>query len=307
MDNISAIYEPILFVGWIGRRPTDYLLAWDQGVAVPDGWHEVIVSCKLTCGIKVSAELGGLTVYDFTGWPRGVAQLIPGFQTIGKISQASRPALVWRLRVVNSHLTLLHAAAMRQHNESPLVTRVNIFDLYRYDYPDESSDGRWYRWYGAVLPKTVTLADRLRVGIMPATTFNLSLEWLQTVVANEALIEFDLLNQAQTALSTHDYALTVVAGWTICELRIRSLMSQLSSTMPSSASKVIKALKQHGLLSQAQVERLDDVRRCRNKWLHGGDEPTEAFASNAVIIAAELLRVVIPELAIRLSAGPLIL
>lgn len=172
--------------------------------------------------------------------------------------------LVWRLRIVNSHLTLLHAAAMFQHNKSPLVTRVNVFDLYRYDYP-ESGDGRWYRWYGAAPPGTVTIADRLRAGVMPATTFNLSLEWLQTVVAKNALIEFDLLNQAQVALSTHDYALTVVAGWTICELRMHSLTSQLPRAMPSNAkaAEITKRLHGHGLLSQTQAERLDAVRRCR--------------------------------------------
>jgi hypothetical protein len=307
LDNVSAIYEPMLFVGWIGQRPMDYELAWEPGAAVPDGWHEIVVNIMLTCGIKVSAELGGLTVYDFTDWPRGIVPPIPGFQTIGKISRASRPALVWRLRIVNSHLTLLHAAAMFQHNESPLVTRVNVFDLYRYDYPDASSDGRWYRWFGAALPNTVTSADRLRAGVMSATTFNLSLEWLQAVVVNDALIEFDLLNQAQVALSTHDYALTVVAGWTICELRIHSLMSQVFGKIPQNASEVIKVLHRHGLLSQAQVERLDDVRKCRNRWLHSGNEPAEAFAGNAIIIAAELLRTVVPDLIIRLPAGPLIL
>jgi hypothetical protein len=229
-----------------------------------------------------------------------------GLQTISKISEASRPALVWRLRVINTHLIIMHAATMFRHNQSPLVTRVNAFDLYSYEYPDENGDkGRWYRSFGVALPEVVTLADRQRVGVMPTTTFSLSLEWLQAVVENNALIEFDLLNQAQVALSTHDYALTVVAGWTICELRINRLTSQLSVKSTSKASEKVKVLHQHGLLSQAQVDLLDDVRKCRNGWLHSGNEPPEAVAANAVIIAAELLREVVPDLVIRPPTGRL--
>jgi hypothetical protein len=189
------------------------------------------------------------------------------------------------------------------------VTRVSVFDLYRYDYPDESNDGRWYGWYGAALPDTVTIADNLRAGVMPATTFNLSLEWLQTVVAKNALIEFDLLNQAQVALSTHDYALTVVAGWTICELRMHSLMPQLPRAMPpkTNAARIIKELRRHGLLSRTQAKRLDKVRVCRNGWLHSGNEPAEEDASETMLIAAELLREVVPDLTIHATIGLLFL
>jgi hypothetical protein len=119
LDSVSAIYEPMRFIGWIGRYPEDYRLAAEPGVPVPGGWHEEVVNVMLTCGINVSAELGGLTVYDFTGWPPGIVPPVPGYQTVGKRSKASRPALVWRLRIINSHLTLLHAAAMFQHNQSP--------------------------------------------------------------------------------------------------------------------------------------------------------------------------------------------
>jgi hypothetical protein len=305
--DASAIYESMFFMGWIGQRPEDFELIFRPGMLVPDGWCENIASRVLACGIKVTAEVRGLTVYDFAEWPRGVAQPSPGLRTIGQVSQAAKPALIWRLRVLNSHQTLLHAAEMFQRNESPIVTRIHAFDLYRFDY-DEAGDGAWYRPLGGRLPAAVTMADQFRQShIVPITTFDLSLDWLQAVVANNALIEFDLLNQTQVALVTHDYALAVVAGWTICELRLRALGSQLAGGVPQKISLVISALSVEGMLSGPLADRINDLRVRRNNWLHSGNEPNEHTAVEAALLAAELLRSVVPDLTVRPPMGLLIL
>jgi hypothetical protein len=208
---------------------------------------------------------------------------------------------------MNSHLTLLHAAAMSRHNESPPVTRVHPTDLYRYDYPDDGGDGYWYRPLEDVLPITVTVADRARFSVIPTVTYSASLDALDTVVASGALIEFDLLNQTQTAAATHDYALAVVAGWTICELRVRALGTHIPGGTARDVSKVCGALRRHGVLSKPLSRGLNDLRQCRNKWLHSGNEPSEDVALQAVHLAAEILGPVVPDLIIRADRGLLIL
>jgi hypothetical protein len=185
---------------------------------------------------------------------------------------------------------------MFHRNESPLVMRVHAFDLYQFDY-DDGGEGHWYHQLGGLMPATVTLADRYRIGVMPIPTFELSLDWLQMVVANDALIEFDLLNQTQAALVTHDYALAVVAGWTICELRLRALAPQLSTR--TSMWQVVRTLRDQGLLSDVRADQIDALRRHRNTWLHDGGEPEESVAVSIALRAAELLRVIVPDLIIR--------
>lgn len=67
---------------------------------------------------------------------------------MGDVSTASKPALVQRLRVMNTHLTLLHAAGMTEANESPHVVRIGERDLFRADVDDACNDV-WYQPAGA--------------------------------------------------------------------------------------------------------------------------------------------------------------
>lgn len=66
---------------------------------------------------------------------------------MGDFSTASKPALVQRLRVMNTHPTLLHAAGMTEANESPQV-RIGERDLFRADVEDACNDV-WYQPAGA--------------------------------------------------------------------------------------------------------------------------------------------------------------
>jgi hypothetical protein len=77
------------------------------------------------------------------------------------------------------------------------------------------------------MPALVTVNDRNRFGVLSIAACELALDWLDLVVSADALVLFDLLNQTQAAVSTHDYALAVVAGWTVCELRTNLLAAGL--------------------------------------------------------------------------------
>jgi hypothetical protein len=305
----SAIYEPMCAMGWIGCRPDDHRLAIQPGVPIPDGWRDTVISRQLPCGIAVEVDRRGFAIYDFDAWHPGVANPAgtARIRTLAEASETAKPALVSRLRVINGHLALLHGAAMSRHDESPAIMRVQVADLYYFDYPDESATGYWFRSFGDVLPSTVTRADRLRLGTIPAPTFYTSLEWLDTVIAGGALIEFDLLNQTQSAIATHDYALAVTAAWTVCELRIRSLATACGARSDDRVFQLCKALRDHGEISKELAERLDRLRRGRNKWLHSGDEPSEAVALEGLALATKLLRKLVPGLATRATGGLVIL
>jgi hypothetical protein len=310
MSESSAIYEPMLTIGWVGQRPADHRLAWQDGTPVPAAWRKAVVQRQLGCGVVVAMERRGFTILDCSKWPPGVAHHgLPGIFTVDQLSEAAKPALIARLRLANSLLTLLHAASMAKSNESPRVVRVHDRDLYRFDYPDESDEGYWYHPLGGGLPEVVTAADHHRIGVIPTSTVDLALDWLDMVVSAHALVPFDLLNQTQAALVTHDYGLAVVAGWTVCELQVRARARtaglQLSSRTP--VAKVCSELEKRDLLSKELALRLATLRQGRNKWLHTDVEPDEATALEAVGLATEMLRSVIPSLTTRAMRGLVIL
>jgi hypothetical protein len=216
---------------------------------------------------------------------------------LGEASESAKPVLISRLRLINSHLTLLHAAARFEQKDSPPVTRVHYADLYHEDYPDEGGPVVWIRPMEGFLPTIVTMADQRRIGVVKAKTFDTSLDWLEVVIARDMLIEFDLLNQTLSALATHDHALAVAAGWTICELRVRAMaLEKLGGFKAKKVAQVCGSLRKAGLLSQALTGRLNKLRECRDKWLHNGVEPPEAVASEAARLSTELLQSVVPDL-----------
>jgi len=312
MEQTSAIYEPMIPMGWIGSEPVGRYIGWELGRELPPDWCDVVVSRRLDCGIAVTTQRRGLTVYDFTEWTPGVPQFLrrPGrlFPTFGESSEAAKPALVQRLRVINTHLTLLHAATLVLDGQSPIVIRVNERDLLRLEYPDDGGDAYWFLPLGGGLPTAVTVNDSRRHLILSITACDRALEWLDAVVAADALIVFDLLNQTQAAVSTHDYALAVVAAWTICELRTRAAAAGLPGVSASSTARsVCNALAHAALVPSSVVTRLHTIRERRNAWLHSGAEPVEAEALEAMELATVLLRDVVPDLTIRTTSDLLML
>lgn len=109
-------------------------------------------------------------------------------------------------------------------------------------------------------------------------------------------------------MSTHDYALAVVAGWTVCELRARSLAAGLPGLgARAGAGRVCRALERADRLPSPLVARLHVTRERRNAWLHTGVEPDEPQAIEALSLAAELLRATVPALTLRPTSSLLIL
>src|SRR5687768_12871430 len=62
--------------------------------------------------------------------------------------------------------------------------------------------------------------------------------------------------------------------WTVCELRLGSLSELFPAPIsgPDTADRIGKALLAGGAIDATLEQRLSDLRRARNKWLHSGKE-----------------------------------
>ena len=298
-------------MGWIASEPAASAVNVMVGDPIPNSWKHEVLRQSLGCGINIKAQRAGFTVYDFSGWPQGLTRPsgTPTVRTIGEASKTTKPALIARLRLINSHLTLIHAASASMDGTALPVARVRSSDLYRVDYEDGSATPFWYRPMEGPLPKVVSMAEFGRIGVLELATLQLSLAWLDDVVAQARLMDFDLLNQTMAALATYDYALTVVAGWTVCELAVRrrGKARGISRRHMQNVDRLCDRLGQLNDLSASQVTQLGALRRSRNKWLHLGDEPDEQTASQALMLATEMLRESVPRLETRVRPGLLIL
>jgi hypothetical protein len=297
-----AIYEQMLPMGWIGDRPDDFRLAGQIGTAIPDSWQSTVVNRKLACGVTVTMERRGFTVYNVRDWPAGMPSYEPGwYRTVEHAAKAELPALVHRLRLVNTHLSLLHCAAMFHDSVSPPVLRVRASDLYRYEPSEDGTGGVWFV-QGQPQPAVIGAAEGARMhdalGIAAVET---SLDWLDAVVENDALVDFDRLNQAQDALGTHDFSTALGALWQICESRLHKLAAQHQLRVDAriGVKDLCKRLEHHQLLATDLKNRLDVVREERNGLIHRGVEPTSATAHECLDLATKLLRTVVPNLTTR--------
>jgi len=309
MDECSGVYEVMFPVGWFGGAPKDQLLGAPYGQALPDDWTETMFSQSLHCGIAVTAERRGFTVYDFAGWSPGVANPpgTPAIRTLATVSSTAKPAVIQRLRVINTHIVLLHSAVLQRAGEVTSVQRVNERDLYRLEYADETGEPVWFQVLGNTLASHVTSIERQRFGAISADAYEQSLQWLDRVVATDAILLFDLMNQAMSALGTLDYALAVVSGWTVCELRLRALARDRGGDASARAYQVTECLQRAGDITSTLRAGLDDLRGQRNDFLHSGVEPSEATAQEAVLLSAIMLHGIIPSFAVRPGKGLLLL
>lgn len=292
-------------MGFLGGRPSEEA-EWVvvAGSPVPASWQEEVVSRSVHAGVSVTANRRGFVCFDFEGWRPGRVGA-GGARTMREWSEVARPVLIQRLRLMNAHLTLVHAAAAHRSGENAPVRRVRESDVYT---PEMTDEGERY-WLcprlGPYPEREVQEWEvRTRQGFeLPKSTLETALDWLDVALVNgDLLIPLDLMNQAQVAATGHDYALAVVAGWTVCELQIRAFARSVGSSAKGTADDVAQKLEGRGHLTAQEATKLASVRRKRNKWLHKGVEPAADDASGAIAIAAEQLERALPNFTIRTGA-----
>jgi hypothetical protein len=297
--QVSAIYEPMLPYGWVGPRPDDYLAVREEGAKVPASWREVVVKWTLQCGIRVSAERCGLTVYDFAAWPPGASPRRKAFRTVAEASKEDSPIRDRRLSVMNAHQILMHSAVMVQKDESPPVAVIDDDDLLDWDIDEQTGEGFWRSSRHGAVGYVITAADRERVDWIQTDTFELSLSRLDVVVQAEQLDEFARLGQVRASVAGRDHSRAVIDGWVLCETRCNTL----HPNPPKSVQRCITELEADGILDAVTASRLQELREVRNDFLHRGAAPKRDAAQKVLALATSMLRDTVPDLTTRVVDG----
>lgn len=93
----------------------------------------------------------------------------------------------------------------------------------------------------------------------------------------------------------------------MCELQLRALVLGVPGGRSDKIVRVIGALERAALVAPALGARLRDLCVRRNRSLHSGAEPGEEVALEALRLATEMLRAVVPDLVTRVVRGLLLL
>jgi len=157
------------------------------------------------------------------------------------------------------------------------------------------------------LPGTSTYATSLRVGVVGRDVLDRAADLLFDVLAcgvAGAVEVVSLLNDAQVAHERHNFALSTVCAWSICErLQIEEYIQHIGpAATHAAARKKVKALKAWEVTKKlAAINRLDATlesdlnraRQARNEWLHEGTAPTWTQSADSLSAASSMIRLVL--------------
>jgi hypothetical protein len=300
--------------------------------------HELL-RVTLNCGVVAGVQRQGLFVFDFTNWRPGRAigddSTNPPFDEIARVQ-------LNRVEVVNAHLACLYSAISTLQNFCLEKMSAAPEDLIYKNSIDDSgmSFGNpivmalalapYPGTYPGGIPRSFDWRLNFRMLTIQRKTIETSFEHLDQIIAHPsglALSLSALLTQAAVLYESHNYSLSLVISWTLCERllfarwaevlqdnRRREFNGQLPNFITGkrmekltgrdfTASVVSETLSLLDRLPFELYENLERVRKARNSWVHGlesitRDEAARAFDTSQRMLA-EVLKV---ELNISLSS-----
>lgn len=328
MSTVSGYFWRFEHPGWLGGPPDDWNMqrtVESLGSRIPESWKEVVVDRQLKYGPRFTAERWGLMRYDFSQWPPGVTE--PDESQSPNFNQAVETTLR-RLKLMNVHLLLLHAAYLELMNTGTRTQRVSHTDLIHFHGDGSSGPGLLQQ------PMLVGILDAARTDLAAVETevLDVSTDWLDQLLkadpdASDSLDKLDLLHHGLAMFQSHDYAQALVAGWTLCEqlitMRWDTYLAERRNVIKLSdgievermnsdrrrhlredqpISTVLQILELVEELDHESFRRLDAVRHRRNRWMHHLERPDASSGRQSLSAAADLLTTSIG-LPIRLSLG----
>jgi len=150
--------------------------------------------------------------------------------------------------------------------------------------------------------------------IVEFETFDYSISLLDKILSSEVpdlLKLINLLFQAHINYSEHNFSNSLTLSWTVCEKLLNIIWDNMLKGIREDTSNSIKinnkrkekltgidftaSIKQEFLnlsetLSQELYEKIDDVRKARNKWLHSLKSIDDTESSKALSTARALLK-----------------
>ncbi len=296
-SNSSAYRVRISGWVWLIQGPGDdigALMGLSAGARLSLQQEEVFRT-SLTAGIDISAQRGGLVVFDFSGWQRGVVANDGFDEQVRAQSQ--------RVRVANPHLLCLHSSYLKADPSLAV-------DTYRIAPRDLLGPGGG--GHGAAVSKVFTGLNPLEFMapfVVPEAVLIDSFEALNAILLHDFDFALDLvalLHYALVAYQEHDYPLTTVLAWTVCEAllnaRWKSYLDErrqrkedgqptiainhdrlkFLTSSEITASIMSEMLELAGELSLDLYNAIKPARSARNKWLHDLKEPSGKGAAQAL-------------------------
>jgi hypothetical protein len=252
---------------------------WFCGAPAVDSFDarlEEIFHYQVNSAVAISAQRGSVLVFDFTEWP-GVT-LVPTTEVVPHIERLHGQ---W-LDVMNCHAACLAHALSETAAENLPKREIRPDDLiFVHAGGARGGPGLVAVWGMKSLPPPVSV---ISASVLHRAT-GLTAEVLEDPAV--ALPAVALLNRAATYCEAQNFALSLVAAWTVSE-HLLNAFRRRHGIPAGTAAAIAAALTTQGHLTDSLNDRLTSSRQARNRWLHEGNV-VEWDAANAAIDTACLI------------------
>jgi hypothetical protein len=272
---------------------------------------EPVGEWRLQAGVGVEATAGAFLGFDFTDLPEALS---PGGDLGDAHFESILLAMRKRVQVINAFALCLHSATVQLDNLATEGFRVTHEDLVHFDSLERGFGGPGLARL-PVVPGVGYVVPANRHGVCSADVIHRACTLLDYVLLSKyanALELSALMNHALTACKGHDFELAVVTAWTVCEVLLDTRWREYTERQSTaqglpinrkrrevwagrdfSASVVVEVLTLAGAIPAELKPTIDDVRRKRNRWIHGISNASYRDGTQAIELACDMLREVI--------------
>ena len=296
----------------------------------PRDHHATMVDKCLSCGIKVRVQENGTFLFDFESWSLAPQLSIPGFRipdpnlpyrppmkTIAAETKAENYAAL-RAQVMNVHQACLATSertVRRRSAEIGLpVTSWNTLKGISFDtaiaYRDDTEDVRALARNSLSNKFGIRREQSSARRIIEVGTIDHSLELLDSILGHEDRILIEMIEAiyiAAARASENRLGEAITLAWGVCEQLLSSAWTNLLEDKSTgnrmskkrkqklysrdfTASVITEVLEMTDRIDQDLYRLLEEVRRCRNKWVHEMQSPTQDQLYSALKSAQKLAR-----------------
>lgn len=316
-DPVGYFIEPLV---WVGHPPAGIEPAKPATSDVDfDAFQDVLVQRDLLNGnLKCRVERDGLVVFDFG--------------TVAPTSDGDgRDHLQRRVEIANAHQACLcdalHRDESRVRSGLVAVTPHSFLHLSGRNKPGggailprtPSGSGAFLARFEALHPEHGIDLRLMRIETVPTQAMEASLGLLDIILekGDQIVGLVDLMLRAAAAYTDHNFSLSLIQSWAVSEALVRRAWAHyvdanrereingsnktfinaerkqwLTESRDITASVMIEMLSLTSAISLDVYERLNKVRRARNRWLHNLIQPPATEAQNALAVTSTLLSAV---------------
>ncbi|MFJ5739086.1 hypothetical protein [Streptomyces microflavus] len=260
-------------------------------------------SWRLSCGISISARLGGVLVFDFSGRANAIMSVNGGPSYFPSLIEATDV----RVKLINAFSLCLHSSRVIGENFGSPPFKIDHQDLFHLSGDDvrEGVGGNGLQKLPAMVAGGGYLRDFHRHGVIPESSFDLTCETLDFLVTHnyeKALDLASLLNESLTSYANHEFASSLITSWAICETLLQhrwnvyvnregvtSARRKRLTGRDYTASIMSEVLELGGAITPETLISLDKARKARNSWMHSISQPDFKSAGECITLATSML------------------